>query len=182
MCRSGAGRCPVAELWIPMGDSRHCAPYWYTDNESPRWLSISSGPPSRRWRGLVPEARGVRFLMIAFGAGLVGLNVLLGRDISRVWRGERVRWLPLPARFFKVTQQRRCLCRCERQFRSVLPPGRRRQCTVDRRPNPLLHWGPARDPIRDRDSRNPPGGRDRGDQSAAIPDPAVAQDQARLGS
>jgi len=41
----------------------------------------------------------------AFGLFLVGFSLLLSRDVPRVWRGERGRWLPLSGDFFEVTHR-----------------------------------------------------------------------------
>lgn len=43
--------------------------------------------------------------VVAFGVFLVGFSWLLSRDVPRLWRGERGRWLPMYAEFFEVTHR-----------------------------------------------------------------------------
>lgn len=48
----------------------------------------------------------VTFVAVAaFGALMVGFSWLLSRDVRRVWRGERGRWLPMHGDFFEVTHR-----------------------------------------------------------------------------
>ena len=44
-------------------------------------------------------------MLIAFGAVIFGVAVFLSRDARRLWRGERLRYLPLYARFYEVTHR-----------------------------------------------------------------------------